>query len=163
MQPELEAAMANQPKAKFRTELLLAGKTATGIEVPPEVVESLGTSKKPPVRVTINGHTYRSTVASRGGRFLVGVSAENRAAAGVSAGDEVDVELALDTELREVTVPADLAKALGRDKKAKRFFDGLTYSQKRGYVLPIEEAKKPETRQRRLDKAIQMLREGRKG
>ena len=154
--------MNNPPEAKFRTELLLAGKTATGIEIPPTVVESFGAGRKPPVKVTINGHTYRSTVASRGERFLVGVSAENRAAAKVAAGDKIEVKLALDTEPREVTVPADLAKALHRDAKAKRFFDGLTHSQKQWYVLPIEGAKKPETRQRRLEKAIQMLREGRK-
>ncbi len=154
--------MSNGPEAQFRAELLLAGKTATGVEIPPEVVKSLGAGKKPPVQVTINGHTYRSTIASRGGRFLVGVSAENREAANVAAGDEVDVRLMLDTEPREVVVPADLAKALGGDAKAKRFFEGLTYSQKQWYVHPIEEAKKPETRERRLEKAIKMLREERK-
>ena len=154
--------MTKQGKAKFQAELLLAGKTATGIEIPPEVVESLGAGKKPPVAVTINGHTYRSTVASRSGRFLVGVSAENRAAADVAAGDKIEVELELDDKPREVRVPDDLAAALDRDAKAKSFFEELTYSQKKWYVLPIEEAKKQETRERRLDKALQMLREGRK-
>ena len=154
--------MTKQAKAKFQAELLLAGKTATGIEIPPEVVESLGAGKKPPVAVTINGHTYRSTVASRSGRFLVGVSAENRAAADVAAGDKIEVELELDDKPREVRVPDDLAAALDRDAKAKSFFEELTYSQKQWYVLPIEEAKKQETRERRLDKALQMLREGRK-
>jgi hypothetical protein len=154
--------MTKQAKAKFQAELLLAGKTATGIEIPPEVVESLGAGKKPPVAVTINGHTYRSTVASRSGRFLVGVSAENRAAADVAAGDKIEVELELDDKPREVRVPDDLAAALDRDAKAKSFFEELTYSQKKWYVLPIEEAKKQGTRERRLDKALQMLREGRK-
>ena len=154
--------MTKQATAKFQAELLLAGKTATGIEIPPEVVESLGAGKKPPVAVTINGHTYRSTVASRSGRFLVGVSAENRAAADVAAGDKIEVELELDDKPREVRVPDDLAAALDRDAKAKSFFEELTYSQKKWYVLPIEEAKKQETRERRLDKALQMLREGRK-
>ena len=154
--------MTKQAKAKFQAELLLAGKTATGIEIPPEVVESLGAGKKPPVAVTINGHTYRSTVASRSGRFLVGVSAENRAAADVAAGDKIEVELELDDKPREVRVPDDLAAALDRDAKAKSFFEELTYSQKKWYVLPIEEAKKQETRERRLDKALKMLREGRK-
>ena len=154
--------MTKQAKAKFQAELLLAGKTATGIEIPPEVVESLGAGKKPPVAITINGHTYRSTVASRGGRFLVGVSAENRAAADVAAGDKIEVELELDDKPREVRVPDDLAAALDRDAKAKSFFEKLTYSQKKWYVLPIEEAKKQETRERRLDKALQMLRDGRK-
>jgi hypothetical protein len=147
---------------RFRATIQLAGKTATGIEVPPEVVESLGAGKKPPVRVTIGGQSYRTTVASRRDRYLVGVSAENRARLGVAAGDEVDVDIELDTEPREVTVPRDLADALAADGKAARFFDGLSYSQKRSYVQPIEQAKKAETRERRIAKALDMLRQGRK-
>jgi len=147
---------------RFRTIIELAGKTATGIEVPPDVVDELGAGRKPPVRVTIRGHTYRSTVAARGDRYLVGVSAENRDAAGVAAGDEVDVDLELDTEPREVAVPPDLAEALGADAHAKAFFEDLSHSQKRWYVEPIEQAKKPETRQRRVVKAIEMLRAGRR-
>ena len=146
----------------FRATILLAGKTATGIEVPPEVVESLGSGKKPPVRVTLGGHTYRSTVAARGDRFLIGVSAENREKARVAAGDDVGVEVELDTEPREVTVPADLAAALADDPHARQFFEGLTYSQKQWYVLPIEQAKTAETRERRIAKALGMLQEGRK-
>lgn len=146
----------------FRATVDLNGKTATGIEIPAEVVEELGAGKKPPVRITIGGFTYRSTIASRGDRFLVGVSAENRKGAGVAAGDEVEVAIELDTEPREVSVPPDLAEALGRDAAAKAFFEGLTHSQKQGFVVPIEEARKPETRQRRLEKALGMLREGRK-
>ena len=107
---------------RFRATIQLAGKTATGIEIPDEVVEGLGAGRKPPVRVTIAGHTYRSTVAVRGDRYLVGVSAANREAAGVAAGDEVDVDIELDTAPREVTVPADLATALDADPDAKRFF-----------------------------------------
>src|SRR5258708_6219528 len=139
---------------KFRVTLELAGKTATGFQVPDEVVAGLGAGKRPPVRVTINGHTYRSTVASMGGRYLVPVSAENRASAGVAGGDDMEVDLELDTEPREVTVPTDLAEALGRDADAKRFFDGLSYTKKQWFVLSIEGAKKPETRQRRLTEAI---------
>ena len=75
--------------------------------MPDEVVEQLGQGKRPPVWVTINGHTYRNTVAVMGGQFMVGVSAANRAAAGVEAGDEIDVVLELDTEVREVVVPDD--------------------------------------------------------
>jgi hypothetical protein len=146
---------------KFRAKLELNGKTATGFVVPEQVVASLGTSKKPAVRVTINGHTYRSTVATMGGRFMVGVSAENRALASVAAGDTVDVALDLDTAPREVTVPPDLAKALKRDAAAKRCFDGLSYSKQRGLVDPIEQAKTDDTRQRRIDKAITTLRDGR--
>jgi Bacteriocin-protection, YdeI or OmpD-Associated/Domain of unknown function (DUF1905) len=147
---------------KFSTTILLNGKTATGIEVPTEVIEALGAGQKPPVRVTIGSHTYRSTVARRGERYLVGVSAENRAGAGVAAGDEVDVDIELDTEPREVAVPADFGAALDDDADAKGFFEGLSYSQKQWYVLPIEQAKKRETRERRVAKALDMLRDGRK-
>ncbi|MFF3665957.1 YdeI/OmpD-associated family protein [Microtetraspora malaysiensis] len=146
---------------RFRVTLELAGKTATGFQVPDEVVADLGAGKRPPVRVTINGHTYRSTVASMGGRYMVGISAENRTHAGVSAGDDVVVNLELDTEPREVTVPADLAEALDRDAEAKRFFDTLSYTKKQWFVLSVEGAKKPETRQRRLTETIALLRDGR--
>jgi hypothetical protein len=147
---------------RFRATIALAGKTATGIPVPAEVVEALGSGKKPPVRVTIGGHTYRSTVASRGKRFLVPLSAENREHAGVVAGDQVDVDLELDTEPRTVAVPPDLADALASAPEARQFFDNLSFSQQQWYVIPIEQAKTPETRARRLAKAIDMLREGRK-
>jgi hypothetical protein len=146
---------------RFHSVVQLGGKTATGIPVPEEVVTSLGSSKRPPVRVTINGHTYRSTLASRGGQFMLPISAENRASAGVAAGDEVEVDIELDTEPREVTVPPDLAEALEREVDAKRYFEGLSYSQKQRHVLPIEQAKTAETRQRRIDKALSILREGR--
>jgi hypothetical protein len=146
---------------RFHSVVQLGGKTATGIPVPEEVVTSLGSSKRPPVRVTINGHTYRSTLASRGGQFMLPLSAENRASAGVAAGDEVEVDIELDTAPREVTVPPDLAEALEREVDAKRYFEGLSYSQKQRHVLPIEQAKTAETRQRRIDKALSMLREGR--
>jgi hypothetical protein len=147
---------------RFQATLLLAGKTATGIEVPSEVVEGLGGGKKPAVRVKLGRYAYRSTIAPRGGRFLLGVSAEHRAGASVAAGDLLDVDLELDTEPREVSVPAELAAALDGDAKASAFFDSLTYSQKKWYVVPIEQAKAAETRERRVAKAIGMLREGRK-
>lgn len=146
---------------RFRTVILLNGKTATGIRVPPEVVTGLGSSKKPSVRVTINEYTYRSTVATMGGVFMLPVSAEVREGARVSAGDEVDVDVEVDTELREVVVPPDFAEALDRDTEAKQFFDGLSYSNKRRFVLSVEEAKSAETRQRRIGKAVDTLREGR--
>jgi hypothetical protein len=146
---------------RFRAIILLSGKTATGIRVPDEIVASLGPSKKPPVRITIGGHTYRTTVASMGGRFMIPVSAEHRISAGVAAGDEVDVDIELDTEPREVTLPPDFSNELDRDADARRFFDGLSYSNKLRFVLSIEEAKTAETRQRRIEKALSMLREGR--
>lgn len=145
-------------KVRFRTTILQAGKTATGIRVPPEVVATLGSGKRPAVRVTIGKHTYRSTVAVMGGEFMIGVSAENRESAGVAGGDEVDVALELDTQPREVTVPPDFAAALKRDAKARRSFDGLSYSKKRSYVEPIEKAKTSDTRQRRIAKAVATLR-----
>jgi hypothetical protein len=142
---------------RFRAVLQLGGKTATGVEVPPDVVAGLGPRKRPPVRVTINGHTYRSTVAVMGGVFMLGVSADVRKVAGVSAGDEVDVDIEFDTEPREVSVPIDFAEALNRDPSARRAFEGLSYSHKLRYVLPINEAKTPETRQRRIGKAVAQL------
>ena len=141
----------------FRATLEQNGKTATGIEVPPEVVESLGSNKRPPVKVTIDSHTYRSTVASMGGRYMVGVSAENREKAGVAAGDVLDVKLELDTAPREVSVPADLAKALRASKTVRAKFDKLSYSNKRRIVESIEGAKTAETRDRRIRKAVDEL------
>ena len=92
---------------------------------------------------------------------MLPISAENRSSAGVTAGDEVKVDIELDTAPREVTVPPDLAEALEQDVDAKRHFEGLSYSQKQRHVLPIEQAKTTETRQRRVAKALDMLREGR--
>ncbi|HEX7398934.1 MAG TPA: YdeI/OmpD-associated family protein [Candidatus Limnocylindrales bacterium] len=146
---------------RFRTTVDLNGTTATGMRVPPEIVEALGSGKRPPVLVTINGYTYRSTVAVMGGESLIGVSSENRAGAGVAAGDEVDVELELDTAARTVTVPADFAAALDEDPKARATFDGLSYSNKSWHVLSIDGAKTDETRQRRIVRSIDALREGR--
>jgi hypothetical protein len=146
---------------RFRATVEQAGRTATGIEVPETVVEGLGAGKRPPVRVTINGYTYRSTVASMGGRFMVGVSAENRDGSGVAGGDQVDVDIELDTSPREVTVPPDFAKALKKDAKAKKTFDALSYSNKGWHVQSIEGAKTDETRQRRIAKSVAALREGR--
>jgi hypothetical protein len=148
---------------RFRTPLLLGGKTATGMEVPPEVVEALGAGKRPPVRVTIKGHTYRSTVAVMGGVFMVGVNAEDRRQAGVAAGDEVDVDMELDTEPRVVVVPPDLAAALDHDPDARQSFDRLSYSHKRRHVMAIDDAKTPETRQRRIAKAVALLRDDKPG
>jgi hypothetical protein len=145
---------------RFRASIELAGKTATGFEVPAAVVAKLGSSKKPAVRVTIKGYTYRSTVATMGGRFMLPVSAEVRAAAGVAANDKVDVDVELDTAPREVTVPPDFARALTREPAAKRFFEGLNFSNKQRIVIAIESAKTPETRERRIAKSVSSLREG---
>ncbi|MFL5680992.1 MAG: YdeI/OmpD-associated family protein [Chloroflexota bacterium] len=146
---------------KFRTTLLQSGPTATGMRIPDEVVESLGKGKRPPVRVTINGYTYRNTVAVMDGTYMVGVSAEHRAGAGVKGGDTVDVDIELDTEPREVTVPADLAAALDAEPAARRTFDSLSYSNRSWHALQIEGAKTAETRERRIAKSIEALKDGR--
>ena len=146
----------------FRTTLKQHGETATGIEVPSEVVDALGAGRRPPVRITLGDHTYRSTIARRGESYLVGVSAANREAAGVAAGDELEVTIVLDTESRETAVPEDLAAALEAEPKAKEFFATLTPTQRGYFVSDVESAKKEETRRRRVEKAVAMLREGRK-
>jgi hypothetical protein len=146
---------------KFHTTLLQSGKTAVGIQVPNEVVEALGAGKRPPVRVTINGYTYRNTIAVMGGVFMVGVSAENRERANVAGGDDVDVDIELDSQPRELTLPPDFSAALDREPEARRFFDTLSHSRQQALVVPIDQAKTTETRQRRLDKALSALREGR--
>ena len=145
---------------KFRAVLELGGKTATGITVPPEIVDVLDAGKRPAVRVTISGHTYRSTVATMAGEYKIPVSAENREAAGIKAGDTIDVEVELDTAPRQVDVPADFAEALACEPAARRFFDGLSNSLKRYWTLNIEGAKTAETRQRRIAVAVAKLREG---
>ena len=146
---------------RFRTTLEQAGKTATGFEVPSTVVAGLGAGKRPAVRVTINGFTYRNTIVSMDGRFMVGVSAENRAGAKVAGGDVIDVDIELDTAPRVVAVPKDFAAALKKDAKAKATFAGLSYSNQNWHVSSIEGAKTEETRQRRIAKSIAALREGR--
>jgi hypothetical protein len=144
---------------KFRTTLLQGGKTATGIKIPDEIVEQLGAGKRPPVLVTINGYTYRNTIAVMGGAYMVGVSAEHRVGAKVAGGDTIDVTLALDTAPRTVEVPADLQKALDKSAAAKKKFETLSYSKKQWLVLPVKDAKTEETRQRRIEKAITLLKE----
>jgi hypothetical protein len=146
---------------RFRTTILQGDKTATGIRIPPEIVEGLGAGKRPKVSVTIRGFTYRSSIAVVDGAYMVGVSAENRAGAGVAGGDEVDVDIELDTAPREVTEPADLAAALDADPNARRTYEGLSYSNKSWHVSQVEGAKTDETRQRRIAKSIETLREGR--
>ena len=145
---------------RFRTTILQSSKTATGIEIPPDVVASLGSGKQPLVRVTINGFTYRSAVAVMGGVFMVGVSADNRAGAGVKGGDEVDVDIELDTEPRTVEVPPELAAALDADPAAKATYEKLSPSNKGWHVSQVTGTNNPETRQRRIEKQIAALHAG---
>lgn len=145
---------------RFRTELLSNGKTATGIEVPADVMTALAAGKKPAVKVTLNGYAYRSSIATVDGKPMIGVSADVRSAVGVSAGEVVDVELELDTEKRFVTLPPELADLLAADPAARAAYDKLSYSNQRRIVEPIDQTKSPETRQRRIDKAMDTLRAG---
>ena len=132
----------------------------TGIAVPTEIVKSLGSGKRPPVTVTLNGYTYRSSIATMGGEFMISLSAENRAAAGVAGGDTLEVDIALDTAPRVIEVPPDLAEALAAVPEAQAFFDSLSYSNKRRHVEPNLAAKTDETRQRRIANSVARFAEG---
>jgi hypothetical protein len=145
---------------EFRATVVLGGKTATGIQVPDEVVEKLDSGKRPPVVVTIGGYRYRTTVAAMSGAFWIPLAAEHREAAGVTAGQEVDVDLELDTAPRTVELPDDLAAAM--DDAARAAFDVLAPSHKKEWVRWVEEAKKPETRSSRIEKTVESLKAGKK-
>jgi hypothetical protein len=145
-------------KTSFTTTLILAdGKNATGIQVPAEAVAALGKGKKPPVKVWLNDYSYRSTIAAYGEVFMLPVSQEHRAAAGLKAGDEVEVTLELDLEPRTVEVPADLAAALAEVAGARAAFDTLSYSVRKEHVRQVESAKAQETRQRRIAAIVAKL------
>ncbi|MEO5964203.1 MAG: YdeI/OmpD-associated family protein [Candidatus Limnocylindrales bacterium] len=145
----------------FRAVIQQTGKSACGIEVPEAVVTGLGGSKRPAVVVALDGYTYRSTIAPMGGGWWVGVNADHREASGLRGGDEVQVTLDLDTAPRVLAVPPELAAALEADPVAKAFFDGLSYSNRSVFTLNVDGTKNPETRARRVDRAIALMREGR--
>lgn len=146
---------------RFRTTILQTGKSTMGFEIPPEVVDRLGAGKRPPVLVTINGYTYPNTVAVMGGAYMIGISSERRGPAGVQGGDEVEIELELDTAPREVTVPPELQSALDADPTARATFDRLSYSNKSWHALQVTGTNNPDTRARRVEKSLAALREGR--
>jgi len=144
---------------KFTTELVQGdSKNVVGMIIPPAIIEGFGAGKRPPVRVTINGYTYRSTVAVMGGKFMVGVAAEHREKAGVQGGQVVEVTLDLDTSPREVIVPSDLTEAL-QMAEVLGAFESLPPSQRKEHVRAINEAKSAETRARRIAKVVDRLRE----
>ncbi len=153
--------MTEQRTVTFETTLAASGNN-TGIEVPPELVERLGAGRRPPVTVDLGGYAYRSTVAVLGGRYMVGVSAAVRQATGLAAGDPVRVTLTLADAPREVDVPADLAAALAADERAGAFFATLSNSLQRYHVDAVNGARTAETRQRRIGKAVELFRAGRK-
>jgi len=147
-------------KQRFTTTLLAAGKNITGIVVPDAVVAGLGGGKKPAVVVTVNGYTYRSSIAVMGDRFMVGLSAERRAESGLKGGDTIDVTLELDATPRVLEVPPGLQAALNANKAAKAYFATLSYSNQRRHIDPINQAKSPETRARRIEKSVALFAEG---
>jgi hypothetical protein len=140
----------------YRTVLVLNGNNV-GIDVPEEVVLGLGKGKRPPVVVTLNGYTYRSTVAPMGGAYLIPLAAVHREAAGVAGGEEHEVTLQLDEQPRTVDVPDDLAAAL--DEAGRRpAFDELSYSRRKEHVNAVLEAKTAATRDRRIAKVVEAVR-----
>lgn len=142
---------------KFHTTLFQPeGRSVTGIEVPPEVIEALGNGKRSPVVLTVNGYAYRNTVAVMGGKYMVGFSAEHRAASGLKGGDAIEVEIVLDTAPRTVAVPEDFGSALA-SAGLRAAFDKLAPSHRKEHVRAIEEAKTPETRARRIEKALEKI------
>jgi hypothetical protein len=141
---------------RFETTMSQVGNN-TGIEVPPAVIESLGAGKKPPVKVTVNGFEYRSTVAVMGGKYMISFSSDKRTATGIQGGDPIVVDLELDAAPRTVEVPDDLAAALDAAPGAREAWDRLAPSHKKAHVTAVESAKAAETRQRRIAKAIESL------
>jgi hypothetical protein len=135
------------------------GMNATGLPVPADAVAALGSKKRPPVKVSLAGYTYRSTVAAYGDVFMLPLAAEHRNAAGLKAGDRVEVTLELDTEPRTVEVPDDLAAALAEHQGARVRFDGLSYTLRKEHVRQVVTAKAEETRVRRIAKIVASLSE----
>lgn len=142
---------------EFTTELQATGGTTTGFVVPDVVVEQLGGGRRPKVVVTVNGHTWRTSIASMGGRFLLGASAAVREAAGIAAGQTHTVTVELDTAPRSAEVPEDLAAAFADHPAAAQAWKHLSYSHQRQHADAIAAARKPETRQRRIASIITEL------
>lgn len=142
-------------KTQFTTLLVKdTDKNATGIPVPPQAIAALGAGKRPAVIITVNGYTYRSTVAAYGDVYMLPLSQERRTAAGIEAGDQIEVTLELDTEPRTVTVPDDLKAALNQLSGALTTFESLAYSKRKEFVRQVEDAKTPETRTKRIAKIV---------
>jgi hypothetical protein len=145
---------------RFETVLEAEG-SGVFLEVPLDVPATFGKARAP-VRGTINGQPFRSTVAVYGGRSYLPVNRALREAAGVAAGDTVVIELEADDQPRTVDPPADLAGALAADPEAKAAFDGLSFTHRREYAEWVAGAKRESTRRRRVEQAVQMLRDGRR-
>jgi hypothetical protein len=144
---------------RMNAEIMSTGKTAAGIVIPDDVVAALGPSRHPAVKVTIGSYVYRSSIARMGGAFMLPVTAETRAGAGVAAGDRVELDIELDVAPREVAMPRELVSALDGDPIAKGRFEALSYTNKRRLVIQIDLAKGESTRQRRVQQAVAKLHE----
>jgi hypothetical protein len=141
-----------------KAELVKRG-PAAAVVLTDEQVAAVGEgAKRFPVVATVEGYTWRTTVARMRGEFLLGLSREVREGAGVEAGDTVDLQLELDTKPREVDVPEALATALAGDANARAAYEKLSYTHRKEYARWIAEAKRDETRERRVAKAIEQLR-----
>jgi len=139
------------------------GMDASFFTVPFSVQEVYGTKGQVKVKVTINGFTFPGLLAPMGKGFhALGIRKELRQKTGITFGDEVLIKLESETEPREIAVPADLEALLSKNPESKIKFEKLAYTHRREYVQWIEEAKKPETRQRRLEKMLEMLLQGKK-
>jgi hypothetical protein len=149
------------PSVTFRTTLSSFGNN-TGIEVPPELIEELGSGKRPAVLVNLNGYEYRNTVGAMSGKYLVSVSAAVRKETGLAGGDPIEVTLTLATEPREIEVPDDFRAALEREPAAAAFFSDLSNSLQRYHIDLINGAKAQDTRDRRISKAIALFLDGKK-
>ena len=134
------------------------GGNTAGFVIPESVVAELGGGRRPKVVVTIGPHTWRSTIASYGGQFLLGVSMENRTAAGVAVGQMLDVDLELDDAPRTVDVPGDLSASLDESPALREAWAAWSFTRQKEAARSLMEAKKPETRARRLDKVLSELR-----
>lgn len=146
---------------KFTTTILQSGNN-TGIEVPEKIIEKFNAGKRPPVIVSLNGYTYRSTVAVMGGKFLIPLSKEHRENADVKGGQKLEVTLEYDSEPRTVELPADFQKALDTNEKCRQAYEKLAPSKKKEVVRHIESAKADATRQSRLYKILSALENGEK-
>jgi Bacteriocin-protection, YdeI or OmpD-Associated/Domain of unknown function (DUF1905) len=147
-------------RIEFRAQLQPRG-PAAAVVLDDDQVAAVGEgARRFPVAATVNGYHWRTTVSRMGGEFLLGLSREVRQRAGAEAGDEVDVAIELDTAPRTVEVPEALAAALAADPQAKTAFDGLAVSHRKEYARWVDEAKREETRQRRVQQAVEMLRAG---
>ena len=145
---------------QFDVELERVGKTSARLRVPVDLKEVFGRAR-PPLRVTVEGHTWRTTPGVYGGVAYIGLNQDVRTAAGVDAGDSVHVSMELDAEPRTVAVPPDLRNALEADPEANAAFEKLSFTHRREYVEWIAEAKRPETRARRVAGTVDGVRQGR--